>query len=106
LAFCFLFVTPFVQKAVKNPDDELTAEDKLLKEALALAVSRVLEPNAEIRKAALGIMSQEIRTATSSMTSVPKPLKFLIPHYEPLKAFYGTLNEADPTRFVCVFFWP
>jgi 26S proteasome regulatory subunit N1 len=43
-------------------------------------------------------MSQEIRTATSSMTSVPKPLKFLIPHYEPLKAFYFTLHAADPTR--------
>lgn len=38
---------------------------------------------------------QEIRTSTSSMTSVPKPLKFLRPHYGTLKAFYETMPESD-----------
>ena len=39
-----------------------------------------------------------IRTSTSSMTSVPKPLKFLRPHYPDLKAIYfswGTKQEYD-----------
>lgn len=38
---------------------------------------------------------QEIRTSTSSMTSVPKPLKFLRPHYGTLKAFYDTMTDLD-----------
>lgn len=38
---------------------------------------------------------QEIRTSTSSMTSVPKPLKFLRPHYGNLKAYYETMKDSD-----------
>lgn len=38
---------------------------------------------------------QEIRTSTSSMTSVPKPLKFLRPHYGTLKAYYETMGDTD-----------
>ncbi|KAI4378486.1 hypothetical protein MLD38_015959 [Melastoma candidum] len=38
---------------------------------------------------------QEIRSATSSMTSLPKPLKFLRPHYGTLKAYYETMPESD-----------
>jgi 26S proteasome regulatory subunit N1 len=37
----------------------------------------------------------QIRTATSSMTSVPKPLKFLRPHYDRIKAIYDTMPDAD-----------
>lgn len=29
------------------------------------------------------------------MTSVPKPLKFLRPHYGTLKAYYETMAESD-----------
>jgi 26S proteasome regulatory subunit N1 len=39
----------------------------------------------EVKKLALEVLRREIRTATSSMTSVPKPLKFLRPFYESLK---------------------
>ena len=38
---------------------------------------------------------QEIRTSTSSMTSVPKPLKFLRPHYGTLKAYYETMTDSE-----------
>jgi len=41
---------------------------------------------------------REIREATTSMTSVPKPLKFLRPHYQTLKAAYGNLTDADNKR--------
>ncbi|CAN0378608.1 unnamed protein product, partial [Discosporangium mesarthrocarpum] len=34
---------------------------------------------------ALRHLSAEIRSATTSMTSVPKPLKFLCPHYAQLR---------------------
>ncbi|PWA58583.1 hypothetical protein CTI12_AA249380 [Artemisia annua] len=40
-------------------------------------------------------INQEIRTSTSSMTSVPKPLKFLRPHYGTLKSFYESMPESD-----------
>lgn len=42
----------------------------------------------------------EIRTSTSSMTSVPKPLKFLRPHYGTLKAYYEAMAELDLKVFV------
>lgn len=38
------------------------------------------------------------RTATSSMTSVPKPLKFLRPHYDTLKAQLEGLPAGAPSR--------
>ncbi|KAG5020493.1 hypothetical protein JHK87_016348 [Glycine soja] len=38
---------------------------------------------------------QEIRTSTSSMTSVPKLLKFLRPHYGTLKTYYATMVESN-----------
>lgn len=36
-----------------------------------------------------------IRSSTSSMTSVPKPLKFLRPHYDKIKSLYETWNDED-----------
>lgn len=38
------------------------------------------------------------RTATSSMTSVPKPLKFLRPHYDKLKAQVDATPKGAPNR--------
>ena len=46
---------------------------------------------------ALDTISSEIRTATTSMTSVPKPLKFLRPHYATLKAAYEAMPPG-PNR--------
>ena len=39
-------------------------------------------------------ISDEIRSATTSMTSVPKPLKFLRKHYDSIKAYYGTMADS------------
>lgn len=49
------------------------------------------------------ICRQEIRSATSSMTSVPKPLKFLRPHYGTLKSYFETMPESELK--VCVKCW-
>ena len=43
-------------------------------------------------KVAVESIGNEIRTATSSMTSVPKPLKFLREHFEPLKVHFEGLR--------------
>lgn len=72
----------------KNAADELSEEDQTLKDGLELAVVRLQESDATLHKQALDHLVNEIRTATSSMTSVPKPLKFLRPHYDSLKKVY------------------
>lgn len=38
------------------------------------------------------------------MTSVPKPLKFLRPHYGTLKAYYETMSESDLKVLLFVLF--
>lgn len=44
-----------------------------------------------LRLKALEMVATELRTATASMTSVPKPLKFLRPHFAALHQTYQTL---------------
>jgi 26S proteasome regulatory subunit N1 len=46
------------------------------------------ENDAELYKPALEAIKNFIRTSTSSMTAVPKPLKFLRPHYPSLTELY------------------
>ncbi len=64
-----------------------------------MLVTRITEPgNApELRIAALDALSHEIRTSTSSMTAIPKPLKFLRVHYDTLKNFFDN-KEAEPVK--------
>ena len=78
--------------------DELSEEDQALKEGLELAVLRLQEPDATLHKQALDHLVNEIRTATSSMTSVPKPLKFLRPHYDALKAVYQSMSASHSMK--------
>lgn len=70
--------------------DELSPEDRALKERLDLAVERTTDADAGIVLAALEALRREIRGATASMTSVPKPFKFLAPHFAGLRATYST----------------
>ena len=53
------------------------------------------EPTIELHRPALETLRTLIRTSTSSMTSVPKPLKFLRPHYPALQSIHSAMNEAD-----------
>ena len=53
---------------------------------MELLVTRTSDPEESLQLTALETMVKEVRTSTSSMTSVPKPLKFLRPHYGTLKA--------------------
>ncbi|KAL2629531.1 hypothetical protein R1flu_014217 [Riccia fluitans] len=80
------------KKKDEKKEEDLSEEDAALKEQLELYVERVNDQNPGVQKMALESMRQEIRTATSSMTSVPKPLKFLRPHYRTLKGYYETMQ--------------
>ncbi|KAF8999058.1 armadillo-type protein [Cyathus striatus] len=53
------------------------------------------ESNTELYHPALETLRTLIRTSTSSMTSVPKPLKFLRPHYPDLQALYDTWSPSE-----------
>ncbi|PPS07988.1 hypothetical protein GOBAR_AA12664 [Gossypium barbadense] len=60
-----------------------------------LYVERIYDVDPEVQKVALESMRQEVRTSISSMTYVPKLLKFLRPHYGTLKAFYETMLDSN-----------
>uniref|UniRef100_A0A7S3K485 26S proteasome non-ATPase regulatory subunit 2 homolog n=1 Tax=Aureoumbra lagunensis TaxID=44058 RepID=A0A7S3K485_9STRA len=85
----------------KVEEVELSAEDQALLEGLELAVERLQENDAQVQAMALEHLVKEVRAATSSMTSVPKPLKFLRPHYDTLKnVFQGqnSMNESNKAQ--------
>ncbi|CAE7834175.1 PSMD2 [Symbiodinium sp. CCMP2592] len=60
-------------------------------------------PNADsdqgVAKMAMEAMVKELKESTSSMTSVPKPLKFLRPHYSTLTEHYAKMPANDLKRF-------
>ena len=93
-------------KKLKKSEEELkeesmSEEDKELKERLETCVSTCINENNEadvtipIRLTALDVIVTELRTATASMTSVPKPLKFLRPHFASLRTLYLSLGKQD-----------
>ncbi|XP_038998543.1 26S proteasome non-ATPase regulatory subunit 2 homolog A-like [Hibiscus syriacus] len=84
----------------KKEEEDLSEEDLALKQQLELYVERVQDSDPGLQKVALESMRHEIRTSTSSMTSVPKPLKFLRPHYETLKSFYETMPNSDLKKYL------
>lgn len=58
------------------------------------------ESDKKLHKPALESLRTLIRTSTSSMTSVPKPLKFLRPHYPEMKTIYETWTvSSDKSLF-------
>ncbi|EPQ27551.1 uncharacterized protein PFL1_05089 [Pseudozyma flocculosa PF-1] len=82
-------------------DDELSEEDLQLKNELEMLVERLKEDERDLHRPALESLRTLIRTSTSSMTSVPKPLKFLRPHYPDLKDIYEawTVSNSDKSLF-------
>jgi 26S proteasome regulatory subunit N1 len=53
------------------------------------------ESDTSLYKPALDQIKDFIKTSTSSMTAVPKPLKFLRPHYESLEKAYASWPEGE-----------
>ncbi|KAK1759366.1 armadillo-type protein [Echria macrotheca] len=78
-----------------DSSEELSEEDQQLKGELDMLVERLTESDASLYKPALEAMKDSIKTSTSSMTAVPKPLKFLRPHYETLTKLYDEWPASD-----------
>lgn len=86
------------KEAEKLVQEELSEEDKALKEELELYVHRLEEKNTSLYKPALEALRTHIKSSTTSMTSVPKPLKFLRPHYDNLKTLFETNMNTEETK--------
>ncbi|ORZ16276.1 armadillo-type protein [Absidia repens] len=82
-------------KDKKDQEEELSEEDQQLKSELELLVERIQDTQIDLHRPALEQLRTLIRTSTSSMTSVPKPLKFLSPHYSTLKDVYETWPSSE-----------
>ena len=67
----------------------------MLKEKLEILVERLSDRDAAQREYALKEFKTEIAGATSSMTSVPKPLKFLSPHYKRIVEIYELQIDGE-----------
>jgi len=77
------------------PAEELSDEDQKLKDELEMLVERLTESDSSLYTPALEAIKTSIKTSTSSMTAVPKPLKFLRPHYDKLTQAYDSWPQGD-----------
>lgn len=84
----------------EEQQQDLSDEDQQLQEELAMLVERLQESKPELYMPALETMRKLIRASTTSMTSVPKPLKFMRPHYETMKEIYKKMPDQE-TRQAC-----
>ncbi|KAI3406027.2 hypothetical protein KGF56_001246 [Candida oxycetoniae] len=86
-------------QAPKKPvekEEELSEEDQQLKDELDLIVEKLSEPGSQDEHTygkLLDSMKKFIQESTTSMTAVPKPLKFLRPHYPTLSKIYNEWLE-------------
>jgi 26S proteasome regulatory subunit N1 len=65
-----------------------------------LLKSKKKESNVSLYKPALEILRTKIKEATSSMTSVPKPLKFLRNQYDVLKQVFEIITDPITKVFL------
>ncbi|XP_050460857.1 26S proteasome non-ATPase regulatory subunit 2-like [Cataglyphis hispanica] len=87
-----------MNKRKQNAESDMNEEDKRLEEELLQAVD-ILKVNKAILLS-LNHLRMLICTSTTSMTSVPKPLKYLREYYPSLKSVYEKLKQKEvKTRF-------
>ena len=67
---------------VQLPAKELSEEDKQLVETLKMLVDRIVEQGVteDLKMAAMNALREQIKSSTSSITSIPKAPKYLPPH--------------------------
>eukprot|EP00118_Oscarella_pearsei_P002780 m.11543 g.11543 ORF g.11543 m.11543 type:complete len:911 (+) comp23495_c0_seq1:476-3208(+) len=89
----------------KKPEEEdstmeLSEEDQQLKDELRMLVERLQESDLDLHGPALESLRTQIRSSTSTMTSVPKPMKFLREHYATLKGIFDKWTDGTNRRFL------
>uniref|UniRef100_A0A0M3HQ45 26S proteasome non-ATPase regulatory subunit 2 n=1 Tax=Ascaris lumbricoides TaxID=6252 RepID=A0A0M3HQ45_ASCLU len=84
----------------EDKKDEMTEEDRKLQEDLEMLVQRLSESDSSLYQPSLETLRSLIRASTTSMTSVPKPLKFMRPHYPKMKEVHAKMSEG-PIKKLC-----
>ena len=83
-------------KSKKTAEEEqLSEEDAKLKDDLELLVQRLKEDDVSLYAPSMQKLKEFIQNSTSSMTAVPKPLKFLRPDYPDLCALYDKWTDKQ-----------
>ncbi|GMM28369.1 proteasome regulatory particle base subunit [Martiniozyma asiatica (nom. inval.)] len=82
------------KKNVKK-EEELSTEDQQLKDELEMLVERLMSTDSQLYQAALDNLKRLIKESTSSMTAVPKPLKFLRPFYPSLTQLSESWSDDE-----------
>lgn len=84
------------KKEEENNKKNQAQEDEELSNNINDMVSGLLDKDNDIQKNSYNLLKDLIITATGSMTSIPKPLKYARVHYEKIKENYN--QETDLTR--------
>lgn len=87
------------EKDTKRKKNQLSEEDEKFKAELEAQVEKLEEKDVDVRAETILKLKETILSSTSSMTSIPKPLKFLNPHYDKLAGIYKEAKgsqEWDP----------
>lgn len=71
-----------------------TEDDKELQAELKLLVERIMDKDEKLVGPALDMLKYIIRTSTTSMTSVPKPLKYMAIYYLTLKNLHKNMPDG------------
>ncbi|GAV08369.1 hypothetical protein RvY_18076 [Ramazzottius varieornatus] len=79
-------------------ENELSEEDLKLQTELNMLVERLSQGRPELQKPAIESLRNMIRSSTTSMTSVPKPLKFLRPHYQTIIDVFDKMPDNDTKK--------
>jgi 26S proteasome regulatory subunit N1 len=84
----------------QDSNDTVPEEDSALVSELQLLSLRLQESNSSLYIPALEQLKTLIKSSTSSMTSVPKPLKYLKDHYGPLREVYQKWKDGKEKKFL------
>jgi len=79
-------------------DADLSEADEKFKAELEAQVEKLKGEDASAHEEALKHMRTAICAATTTMTSVPKPLKFLRPHYDTIKTAYEKMPDSETKK--------
>ncbi|OLY82981.1 26S proteasome non-ATPase regulatory subunit 2 [Smittium mucronatum] len=77
-----------------NNADEISEEDQKIIDELDMLVERLKDVDFSLHRPALEQIRVLIRSSSGTMTSVPKPLKYLKSHYSNLKDIYGSWSSS------------
>ncbi|XP_037933073.1 26S proteasome non-ATPase regulatory subunit 2-like isoform X2 [Teleopsis dalmanni] len=80
---------------MENCSMELEKDEMLLQHELESIIIALKNPLNISYKQLLERLAYYIRASTVTMTSVPKPLKYLAPHYETMKAVFELIIDQD-----------